>query len=122
MRSRERLLRAYLTDGQPIGDRELLATSAREVGRRRRPRLRDVLESLEALLRRGQARRGARARELGINTGVPFFVIRRQDSACRARSRPRCCSARSERGWAELPKPIGAVPPEGAVCGPDGCD
>src|SRR4029077_14517397 len=29
---KERLLRAYLTDGQPIGDRELLATSARDVG------------------------------------------------------------------------------------------
>src|SRR6185437_861872 len=68
---KERLFRAYMTDGQSIADRDVLAACAREVGLDEAA-ARDVL----AGDRFSDEVRGdeALARELGI-TGVPCFVL-----------------------------------------------
>jgi predicted DsbA family dithiol-disulfide isomerase len=70
---KERLLRAYFTDGEPIGDRDALVRLAAEVGLDAAEAAR-VLDS-DAYL--GEVRADqAEARALGI-TGVPFFVLDR---------------------------------------------
>jgi predicted DsbA family dithiol-disulfide isomerase len=68
---KERMMKAYFTDGEPIGDPEVLARVAGEAGL-------DVAEARELLAgdRFTESVRAdeAEAQELGI-TGVPFFVI-----------------------------------------------
>jgi predicted DsbA family dithiol-disulfide isomerase len=68
---KERMMKAYFTDGQAIGDREVLAKLAGEAGL-------DIAEARELLAsdRFSDSVRGdeAEARENGI-TGVPFFVL-----------------------------------------------
>ena len=68
---KERLLRAYMTEGQPIGDREVLVTLAGEAGLDPAA-AREVLETGRYAddVRTDEAL----ARELGIS-GVPFFVL-----------------------------------------------
>ncbi|HEX8114772.1 MAG TPA: DsbA family oxidoreductase, partial [Kofleriaceae bacterium] len=68
---KERLLRAYLTEGQVIGEPDVLAPLAREVGLDERE-VADLLagDRCAAEVRQDEAL----ARELGI-TGVPFFVL-----------------------------------------------
>jgi predicted DsbA family dithiol-disulfide isomerase len=68
---KERLMKAYFTDGEPIGDPETLVRVAGDVGLRG-DEVRDVLGSdrYTAEVRADEAK----AQELGI-TGVPFFVL-----------------------------------------------
>jgi predicted DsbA family dithiol-disulfide isomerase len=71
---KERLFRAYFSEGEPIGDRETLARLAMEVG------LASV--DAEAVLASDKYAEDVRteeheASELGIN-GVPFFVVDRR--------------------------------------------
>jgi predicted DsbA family dithiol-disulfide isomerase len=68
---KERLMRAYLTEGKAIGRRDVLEPLAVEVGLDA-ARVREVLggDELAAEVRADEAR----ARALGIN-GVPFFVL-----------------------------------------------
>ena len=68
---KERMLRAYLTEGQAIGEPEVLAPLAREVGLDDRE-VADLLagDRCAAEVRQDEAL----ARELGIS-GVPFFVV-----------------------------------------------
>ena len=113
---KERMLRAYLTEGQAIGDRDVLATLAREVGLDEQE-VHDVLESdrYASEVRNDEAR----ARMLGIN-GVPFFVLAERLGVSGAQPADVLLGA-LERAWSELPKPVLETVVEGAVCGPDGC-
>lgn len=112
---KERLLRAYLTEGRPIGDRDVLVSAAREVGVDEQE-ARDVLDSdrYTAEVRRDEAI----ARELGI-TGVPFFVIAGRLGVSGAQPADVLLGA-LQRAWSEVARPENV--PEGAACGPEGCD
>ena len=113
---KERMLRAYMTEGQAIGDRDVLAALAREVGLDDQE-VRDVLDGdrYASEVRHDEAR----ARELGIN-GVPFFVLADRFGVSGAQPAEVLLGA-LERAWAERPKPPLETFAEGAVCGPDGC-
>ncbi|HET7504530.1 MAG TPA: DsbA family oxidoreductase [Kofleriaceae bacterium] len=114
---KERLLRAYLTEGQPIGDPDVLATCAREAGLDE-PEVRAVLEGdrYATEVRKDEAL----ARELGI-TGVPFFVLAGRLGVSGAQPADVLLGA-LERAWSELHRPELERFAEGATCGPDGCD
>jgi predicted DsbA family dithiol-disulfide isomerase len=114
---KERLLRAYLTEGQAIGEPEVLAALAREVGLDD-AEVQDVLgsERYAAEVRGDEAL----ARELGIQ-GVPFFVLAGRLGVSGAQSVEVLLGA-LERAWSELSGPQIEQFAEGAVCGPDGCD
>ena len=71
---KERFLRAYFTEGRPVGDRETLAALAVEVGLDE-DEVRDVLEG-DGFADHVRADEAA-AEELDI-TGVPFFVLDRK--------------------------------------------
>ena len=114
---KERLLRAYLTEGQAIGEPEVLAALARDAG----------LDETEARGVLGSDRYAAEvradeglARELGIS-GVPFFVLSGRLGISGAQPAPVLRSA-LDRAWADQ-QAAGDVEPdaEGAACGPDGC-
>lgn len=114
-RVKERLLRAYLTEGEAIGDREVLIRLAAEAGL--------DAEEARAVLASGRYEREVRAdeeeaRALGIS-GVPFFVIAGRYGLSGAQPSETILQA-LKQAWAET---AGAQPeaPEGAVCGPDGC-
>jgi len=116
----ERLFRAYLTEGRNIGDHDTLRQLATEVGLPE--------DDVSAVLATDQYTREVRAdeddaRALGIN-GVPFFVIANRYAVEGAQPTELIVSA-LERAWSELPaRPeiIAAGVPEGAVCGPEGCE
>jgi predicted DsbA family dithiol-disulfide isomerase len=114
---KERLLRAYLTEGQAIGEPEVLAPLAREVGLDERE-LADVLagDRYAAEVRQDEAI----ARELGI-TGVPFFVLDGRLGVSGAQPADVLLGALN-RAWSELHRPEIVPIVEGAVCGPEGCD
>lgn len=117
---KERLLRAYMTEGEAIGDRGVLARLGAEAG----------LDEAEARAVLASDRYAdevradeATAREVGI-TGVPFFAVAQRYGVSGAQS-PEVLLEALEKAWADL-----AVEPEeaadagaagGAVCGPDGC-
>ena len=116
---KERFLRAYLTEGEPIGDRTALARLAVEAGLPA-----DEVSSLietdrfAAEVREDQAE----ARALRI-TGVPFFVFGRRLAVSGAQSADLLLSV-LDKAWAERVVPMTATAEEfaeGAVCGPDGC-
>jgi len=114
---KERLLRAYLTEGVAIGEPEALAPLAREVG----------LDDTEVGDVLGGDRYGSEvrqdeaiARELGIS-GVPFFVLGSRLGVSGAQPVDVLLGA-LERAWAELHSPGIERVAEGAVCSPDGCD
>ena len=112
---KERLLRAYMTEGQAIGDRDVLLGLAREAGL-------DEAEAREVLdgdryateVRQDEAM----ARELGIS-GVPFFVLGGRLGVSGAQPAEVLLGA-LDKAWSELPKLETFA--EGAACGPDGCD
>lgn len=114
---KERLLRAYLTEGQAIGEPEVLLPLAREVGLDEQE-VRDVLggDRYAAEVRQDEAL----ARELGI-TGVPFFVLAGRLGVSGAQTADVLLGA-LDRAWSELHKPELEQFAEGAACGPDGCD
>lgn len=114
---KERLFRAYFTEGHAIGDREVLVQLAGEAGLDA-ALAREVLasERFTTEVRQDQAL----ARELGI-TGVPFFVLAGRLGVSGAQPSEVLRGA-LDRAWSELSaKPLETIV-EGAACGPDGCD
>jgi predicted DsbA family dithiol-disulfide isomerase len=115
---KERLLRAYFTEGRAIGDADVLVELATEVGLPAE-RVREVLASGEyaADVRADQDEAAA----LGA-TGVPFFVIERRYAVSGAQPVELFEQALTQ-AWAERrPALLGVTSGEdGEVCGPDGC-
>ncbi len=112
---KERLLRAYLTEGEAIGDVEVLARLAGEAG--------IDADEARAVLAGDAYANDVRAdedeaRALGIN-GVPFFVIGRYgvSGAQPAETLRRVL----EKAWEERPAIAESASDEGAACGVDGC-
>ena len=110
---KERFLRGYMTEGEPIGEPEVLVRLASEAQL--------DAEEVRAVLA-GEAYGNdvradeEQARAAGIS-GVPFFVIGRRYAVSGAQSADVLLGA-LKQGWAAKDEaPIG----EGAVCGPDGC-
>ncbi|MBX3187798.1 MAG: DsbA family oxidoreductase [Labilithrix sp.] len=109
---KERLLRAYMTEGEPIGDRETLARLAGEAG----------LDPEEVRAMLASDAYGAEVRvdereaaDLGIH-GVPCFVFGEKLAVSGAQP--------AEILLRALTKAYDALEPEiaeGAACGPDGC-
>ena len=111
---KERLMRAYLTEGELIGDTHVLRRLAVEVG------LPDD-EVREVMLTERYAeevREDERtATTLGISA-VPFFVVDRTVAAAGAQP-PELLREMLQRAWEARPAiPVVAT---GATCGPDGC-
>ncbi len=111
----ERIMRAYLTEGQLISDPAVLERLAVEVGL-------PVAEvrALQAGDRfAAEVRADERAaRDLGINA-VPFFVFDRAFGAAGAQS-PEVLSELLQRAWAARPAGV-PVAAGGETCGIDGC-
>ena len=111
---KERLMRAYLTDGELMSDRAALERLAVEVGL-------DGDEARAMLAGDGyaaQVREDERtAGSLGISA-VPFFVVDRALGAAGAQP-PEVLAGLLQQGWDARP----AVPvvTGGDACGPDGC-
>jgi predicted DsbA family dithiol-disulfide isomerase len=111
---KERFLRAYLTEGEVIGDPEVLQRLAVEAGLP----VDDVLEVLGTDRYAAEVREEERtASALGI-TGVPFFVVDRTYGASGAQP-PEALAELLRRALPE--EPALSVVAEGATCGPDGC-
>lgn len=112
-RMKERLLRAYLSEGELLGDPQTLARLAEEVGL-------DPEEAGAALAegRYAPAVRGdeARARAYGIQ-GVPFFVIGGRYGVSGAQS-PEVLLGALEQTWAET-RPLTLLTP---ATGAEGCE
>lgn len=112
---KERLFRAYLTEGEPIGEPAALARLAADVGL-------DPVEVQQVLA--GDAHADAvradeeTARRLGIR-GVPFFVLAGRYAVSGAQPSDVLLGA-LRTAWDAAQQPEDAA--EGAVCGPDGCD
>ena len=111
---KERLMRAYLTEGEPIGDPETLARLAVDAGLPAD----EVHELLAGDRFATEVREDERtAAQLGIHA-VPFFVVDRAIGASGAQP-PDVFSELLRRGW-EARSPIPVVT-GGEACGPDGC-
>jgi predicted DsbA family dithiol-disulfide isomerase len=112
---KERLLRAYMTEGEPIGDREVLARLGGEAGL-------DAEEVRGALASGAYAREvradEAQASELGIR-GVPFFVLGGRYALSGAQPAELLLRALVQAWDERVTAPVSFE--EGAVCGPDGC-
>jgi predicted DsbA family dithiol-disulfide isomerase len=110
---KERLLRAYLVEGEPIGDPGALARLATDAGLDA-DEVRDVLagDAYASSVRADEEE----ARRLGIH-GVPFFVLGNAYGVSGAQPVEMLLAALTQ---ARAEAPQSAVR-EGAVCGPDGC-
>ena len=111
---KERLLRAYFTEGELISDHEALVRMATEVG----------VPKLETRIVLGGDRfadevRGDEmiAQRLGIGA-VPTFVVDRRLAVSGANPPDQLLNL-LRQGWEQQPQVT--VPDEGAACGPDGC-
>jgi predicted DsbA family dithiol-disulfide isomerase len=129
---KERLLRAYFTEGEPVGDRETLARLASEAGLDAEA----VRAALAGDAYADDVRRDEReAAELGIG-GVPFFVFAGRYAVSGAQPAELFASALAQT-WDDLEAEAGAAAAPGAAaantdatqdadedaaCGPDGCD
>jgi predicted DsbA family dithiol-disulfide isomerase len=114
---KERLMRAYLTEGELIGDHATLQRLGVEAGLPE-DEVRDVLSTDRYA---DEVRADERtASGLGISA-VPFFVIDRAVGASGAHP-PEAMAELLRRGW-ETAHPEPAVPTiaGGEACGPDGC-
>ena len=110
---KERLMRAYFTEGRAIGDRNELVALAVEVGLGP-DEVRTVLDSDKyAAEVRGDE---ALAQQLGIS-GVPFFVLAGKLGVSGAQPAAVLLEALGQ-AWGEIAP---AQYAEGAACGPDGC-
>ena len=119
---KERLMRAYFSEGEPVGDRDTLVRLAAEAGLHPADveQVLDTDEHTEAV-RADEAE----ARALGI-TGVPFFVVDRKYGVSGAQPADQLLAV-LERAWSER-SPLTLVgsaqagtDPGAAACGPDGC-
>jgi predicted DsbA family dithiol-disulfide isomerase len=111
--TKERLLRAYMTEGEAIGEPEVLVRLASEAGL--------AGDEVRAMLASDACAREVRAdeeeaRALRIN-GVPFFAIAGRYGVSGAQSADVLLDVLT-RAWATKSK---AAVGEGAVCGPEGC-
>lgn len=114
---KERFLRAYMTEGQAIGDPEVLLALAREAGLDEQ----DARAVLDTDRHAADVRRDeALARELGIS-GVPFYVLSGRLGVSGAQPADVLLGA-LDKAWSELGAPALEAFAEGAACGPDGCD
>ncbi|MGN6302613.1 MAG: DsbA family oxidoreductase [Angustibacter sp.] len=117
---KERLLRAYFTEGQAVGDPEVLTALADEVGLPGE-RVRAVLGSDEYA--DDVAADQAEAQALGAN-GVPFFVIDRRYGVSGAQP-VELFEQALRQAWSEKRPSLLTVPgvegTDAEVCGPDGC-
>ena len=114
---KERLMRAYLSEGQAIGEPDVLRPLAIEVGLAAG----EVTELLAGDLHAADVRKDeALARELGIS-GVPFFVLAGRLGVSGAQPADVLLGA-LQRAWSEFHTPEIVPIVEGAACGPDGCD
>ena len=111
---KERFLRAYLCEGESIGDREALTRLAVEAGLDER----EVIDALAGDAYADAVRADeALARRYNIS-GVPFFVIGERYGISGAQPAETLRDALST-AW----KDVGDLPVvEGMACGPDGCD
>ena len=114
---KERLLHAYLTEGEAIGEPEVLVRLAAEAGL-------DAQE-VRAMLASRRYEREVRADEEGARalriTGVPFFVLGGRFALSGAQPTETILQALA-RAWAEtvIAPPVAFA--EGATCGPEGCN
>lgn len=110
----ERLMRAYLTEGELIADHDTLQRLAVEVGLPE-DEVREVLmtERFAEEVREDERT----AASLGVR-GVPFFVVDRKIAASGAQP-PELLVEMLEQ--ALPPQPTIPVVADGAACGPDGC-
>jgi predicted DsbA family dithiol-disulfide isomerase len=111
---KERLFRAYLTDGEPIGDPTSLARIAPETGLDRDEVGRVLASDAYANEVRADEEE---ARRLGIRA-VPFFVLGGVYGVGGAQPVEVLCQALVTAMAEALPEPRA---PEGPVCGPEGC-
>jgi predicted DsbA family dithiol-disulfide isomerase len=112
---KERLLRAYFTEGELISDHETLTRLADEVGLPEdEVRLALTEESQAAAVREDERD----ARRLGI-TSVPTFVVDRALGASGAQP-PAALLDLLRQGWSAR-APVPAVVAGGEACGIDGC-
>ncbi len=113
---KERLLRGYLCEGEPIGDDAALLRMATETGLDA-----DEVQSVLAsdLYARDVRTEEDTARELGVH-GVPFFLIGHRYAVEGAQSAELLLQA-LERAWVEVPEKPERLVADGAACGPDGC-
>jgi predicted DsbA family dithiol-disulfide isomerase len=112
---KERFLRGYLSEGEAIGEPDVLLRLAGEAGLAG-----EEVRSLLASDAHADAVRADEriAQELGIH-GVPFFVLGERYAVSGAQPVELFSSA-LRQAWDELAQ--GAAPfEEGAACGPDGC-
>jgi predicted DsbA family dithiol-disulfide isomerase len=112
---KERFFRGYMTEGEAIGDREVLVRLASEAGL--------DAEEVRAVLASDRYANEVReeeetARAIGI-TGVPFFVLGGKFAVSGAQPAEVLRGA-LDQAWASLPATDDATR-EGATCGPDGC-
>ena len=112
---KERLLRAYMTEGAAIGDRETLVKLASEVGLD--PGEAEGVLATDAYSAEVRSEEDE-ARDLGV-TGVPFFVIGGRYGVSGAQPAELLLRAVTA-AWNELSEPAAPLA-EGAACGPDGC-
>jgi predicted DsbA family dithiol-disulfide isomerase len=112
---KERLFRAYLCEGQPIGEPELLVRLASEVGLE--PDEAAGVLATDAYASEVHADIAA-ARQLGIN-GVPFFVFAQRYGVSGAQNADSLLSV-LQKVRAELG--AGQIAAEGEVCGSEGCN
>ena len=111
---KERLLRAYLGEGELMSDHAALERLAVEVGLDAA----EVRETLSSDRFEAEVREDERtASALGI-TAVPFFVVDRSMGAAGAQP-PEVLRRLLEQGW-ESRSPLSVVA-GGDACGPDGC-
>ena len=115
---KERLFRAYLGEGEPIGDHATLARLAGDAGL-------DVDEATAVLATDSYAKEvradEREAASLGVS-GVPFFALAGRYGVSGAQPVDALLQV-LERAWTETMGKglVEAVPAEGAVCGPGGC-
>ena len=111
---KERLMRAYLEEGELVSDHATLERLAAEVGLPA-DEVRETLAGDRYLAEVREDERTAAA--LGI-TAVPFFVVDRQFGAAGAQS-PEVLGSLLEQAW-EARSPLSVVT-AGDACGIDGC-
>lgn len=112
----EQLFKAYFTDSKHVGDHEILAGLAENIGLNKQEAL-NVLASTEYTT---EVRADEHeAQQLGV-TGVPFFVINRKFGISGAQSADYFLNA-LKQAWAEEPKLTILHNEDGSVCTDDGC-
>lgn len=114
--TKERLMRAYFTEGEAVGDTEVLVRLAAEAGLDPEV-VRGALgeESQAPKVRAEQDE----ARALGIS-GVPFFVVDRRYGVSGAQPAEALLQV-LQQAWAEAHPLQMVTTTEGTACGPDGC-